>query len=528
MVAKNLARNDARRLAKNFGKAGDSDAEFEDKFDMMWELTWKARGYEKDHKDAMQADVEANLASLRPFVDAADRRRTGIRTRRTFRDGRPHLSTYRVAPRDGSYVVFSDIHITNSNNRQNFFERTNKRLYLDVLTAYYAPRNFGLIENGDVEEMIIFEPDVDTMPNYAKDSWDDIIADRNQRKLYQFIDIVRDHEDYYHTISNHFIKNGAYYRTIGNHDHDMANRNYTVIIRNMLGIEFPLASDIVLLADADGVSHVVCHGHQFDTVCTAEHAARAGESYSQGGAWAYQGPDRTWTLLHDGANYLRPWLAGSRTFENMLVTAKPDIELGELEGVGNILQIPLLYGYETDKLVVPGFWEAIFGKNIAWEYFDNWNPQLAFNDEVETGRRWYKFRHMDEIAIVASLTSEFERGNTPTLVLGHSHEPRLNAGIPGHDDPHSVGIARNYVNSAAAGRFENLVWGVEIVEGVETLVSWHRNRLDNALVRSVWRDDEVDRRRILRVVESQSFARTPPLGPARNVPLAAITHMMLS
>lgn len=45
--------------------------------------------------------------------------------------------------------------------------------------------------------------------------------------------------------------------------------------------------------------------------------------------------------------------------------------------------------------------------------------------------------------------------------------------------------ARHYINSGAAGRFENLLWGVEILAGKAMLISWHRNE-KSVPVRTIW------------------------------------------
>ena len=119
-------------------------------------------------------------------------------------------------------------------------------------------------------------------------------------------------------------------------------------------------------------------------------------------------------------------------------------------------------------------WEAIFTGNIAWEYFTNDDPQDAFD------------RHMDEHDIVDTVDNAWGVDAGPMLVLGHSHEPRINAARPAAyiDEPQ---IAPQYRNSAAAGRFENLIWGIEVLSGVPNMISWHRDLETDELVRTVWR-----------------------------------------
>ncbi len=69
-------------------------------------------------------------------------------------------------------------------------------------------------------------------------------------------------------------------------------------------------------------------------------------------------------------------------------------------------------------------------------------------------------------------------------MLGHSHEPRLRAGHPGESDERQV--TDFYLNSASAGRFEGLIWGLELIDGEPLLISWHRDA--STPVRTIWRD----------------------------------------
>jgi hypothetical protein len=324
-------------------------------------------------------------------------------------------------------------------------------------------------------------------------------------------------------VYDEFIARGRYYRTIGNHDTDMATTAYTDAIDTHLGIDWPEASDLLLLSDGDDTAMIICHGHQFDAYCVAAHAKYAGESFSEGGAWAYQGPDRFWSLEKDGANFINKWLDGSKYFLNMLVSDDPAVKQTPLrlaeavagQAIGNL--------HDTTK------WEVLYNKNIAWEYFDNADPQDAFDDEVKTGKRWYKFRHMDELHIVARLEARYGN-NGPSLLLGHSHEPRINAGKL---DPILLTAARatNYLNSAAAGRFENLIWGIEINGGAAIIVSWSRDNATNDMVRTVWGEHDIANVRTLRADSRASFSPTPPITDGEDEPqsiIPPITHMMFS
>ncbi|HGG05182.1 MAG TPA: hypothetical protein ENK28_06965, partial [Aliiroseovarius sp.] len=251
-IKSNLARDEGRGLAKNFGGRNESTASFRRKFDHMWELTWRAQKYAKDNHASMVSDVNANLDALAAIAAEAAQAATGSSQRQSADAGRDHLRSFRTAPVQGSYVVFSDIHITDTGNRQDFFARHNKALYLDLLTSYYAPRDFTLIENGDVEELLIYEPDPDQLPNFKTADWSEIFNNRETLKRAQFERIVSDHADYYRVVHDNFIARGAYFRTIGNHDVDLARASYVDEIYDTLGLTWPTASDMVFLKDASG------------------------------------------------------------------------------------------------------------------------------------------------------------------------------------------------------------------------------------------------------------------------------------
>lgn len=526
-VAKGVARPSARDLAKNFGGRDESDRVFREKFNHMWELMWRAKQYSETNHNAMVGKVRDNLDAMGNVVAdiEADSAPSGPNFRRTAASGPTHLRHYRSVPKTGKFVVFSDIHITEIGNRQDFFARTNKALYLDLLATFYSPENFSLIENGDVEELLIFEPDVDQMPNYETASWSQILTDRTARKRVQFEQIVNDHSDYYELVHSHFIDRDRYYRTIGNHDTDLSSQAYANVVSDTLNIAWPTASDIVALTDRNGdVDVLICHGHQFDAFCTDGHAVYAGESFSHGTAWAYQGPDRYWSVEEDGALFLDKWLNGEKLFLNILVSDDPGLPSTDARVA------EALAGQALGTLEDPDKWEALYGKNVAWEYFENSSPMDAYTEEVKEGVRWYKYRHMDEIEIVGRWEAQFG-GNGTRLLLGHSHEPRLRSSWPGMPQVEPR-LTHSYMNSAAAGRFENLIWGVEFDDGEATIISWNRD--GDEIVRTIWEDQTAVGASFLRAGQKMRYAPTRAL-PAddqtpdeNNFPIEAITHMMLS
>ncbi|MPM31397.1 hypothetical protein SDC9_77952 [bioreactor metagenome] len=116
--------------------------------------------------------------------------------------------------------------------------------------------------------------------------------------------------------------------------------------------------------------------------------------------------------------------------------------------------------------------ESIFGCEIAWEYFENESALNALIQEVFKGEEFFKYRHLDEVEVCRKYTEAFQNApSTPTLILGHSHEPRLNA-LNEHNRPE-----RHYANCGTEGRFENLIWCIEVEGDDMRVVSWHYERL---------------------------------------------------
>ena len=190
--------------------------------------------------------------------------------------------TVQVAEAEGRYAIFSDHHMLFDGCRQNFFRDAggvgdgNRDLYVEVLRDFYAVEDYTLVENGDVEELIILEPDLSEIDNIKTWSWDEIKDYRESKKIPQLKAVVRDNRDYYTTIQDGFIGPKRYFRITGNHDRDMRLQTFADAVSETAGIDMPLASDVLLLRGGSGVDFVVCHGHQFDTSCTPAFAAELG------------------------------------------------------------------------------------------------------------------------------------------------------------------------------------------------------------------------------------------------------------
>jgi len=203
--------------------------------------------------------------------------------------------------------------------------------------------------------------------------------------------------------------------------------------------------DILLIGDDN--DYAVMHGHQFDQATNPAVAPLYGEVISEClGVW-YQGPDRSWS-----ASSVRTILEGG--FPNRLATHGD-----HATGAASLLMTALLTSRDANDEEWAAAWESLFGHPIAWEYgASDWQASVrgGFSrprdliDDAMLGHQFFKFRHLDEAVIVQNLaTWDIDAA----LVLGHSHEVRAIEGGPGHP---------RYYNSGAAGRFERLVWALEI------------------------------------------------------------------
>ena len=97
----------------------------------------------------------------------------------------------------------------------------------------------------------------------------------------------------------------------------------------------------------------------------------------------------------------------------------------------------------------------------------------------------YKLRHLNEIRLYKSYLSEFDKdAHVPKLVIGHTHEPRQNATYP---DENVVKASKYYLNSGSAGRYQNLIWCVEIEGESDRIVS--SSKINGALTRIPWRSN---------------------------------------
>ncbi len=384
------------------------------------------------------------------------------------------------------FVIFSDHHMTGKNHRNNYFGK-NKGLYKEIL-SYYSDNGYALIENGDVEEYVIFEPTIKIANGYnnlidksggifgtdrdiGHVDWGALQQKRTENRIEILTKIISDNQDLYDLIENKFIKNGKPYYTkiTGNHD-PFAEQVLIDLLPEGFSNNLCDALKLTVKGADSGAKlrYFVTHGHQFDASTQPLYAYALGEVFSETLGWTIQGADRIWDS--DKTDQWRNSSLSS-TFRNVLATAMAEPDFGLNGG---------------DELVAWFIEDLMQGHEIAWEYFDSPTHALAFQTEVMTGDEYFKVRHLSETNLIDRMESLYARTDIkdwrqkPKLIIGHTHEPRIQSRIKESAND----IAIHYLNSGSAGRFENLIWGIELVNGSEKLISWTKE--GNTIMRNQW------------------------------------------
>lgn len=480
------ARNLSRELARKFNLKRRDDI-----FNTLWEINKDSDKFKKNEKNNIKKDLILSYENLAHIANGESVEG------KTFD---------RVIERDDkNFVVFSDLHMMNLKTLPNYFKNYNYKLYLKVLD-HYSTTDYCLVENGDIEECLIYDPDlkeaeerVDALGAYPiedNDDWNDFLTIRYNKRLETLNHVIDSFPDYYATIKNRFIGKKKYVRLTGNHDtylnepfeRDLKNR-----IENELGIS---VADILRIKSGEKIDYIVMHGHQFDSVCLQHgdvpYAKSLGENYSENVSWAYQGPDRVWE-----SKDVNNWTVGNE-YTNKLAVGDPRIfDVDPNDGIDehtkpyNALALKQLKKIKGSS---KGFIESALEHEIAWEYFENDSKKaisgyLSLALEVLTGDEMFKFRHMNEVDLCKTYEKCYQnlKGNKektpPTLILGHTHEPRQGATVI---EDNVMKPCHFYLNSGSAGRYENLIWAVEIRNGKDFIVSWSFND-DRKLQKTTWR-----------------------------------------
>jgi predicted phosphodiesterase len=473
--------------ARPFGLRHDEKATFRDGFSIYEDIV------ELKNDPDRKAKLDALDAQARDEVKECIPRLAKICAGETI--DRLGYRSVRRLPREGRYVIFSDHHFTYRGHRTNFFRQSgNLQLYADAL-GQYDDAGFTVIEDGDVEDLVIFDPafELGEVGQRMGMSLEELEARRKVVRLAQLERIVGDPDNApYIAAAAKLAADGRLIRVAGNHDYDEQDDDFYAVLQTTYpGVERP--SDVLLIGDQP--DFIIIHGHQLDPATEPTSAKQFGETISECLGLYFQGPDRTWRWRYDRVS---EWALGTAPYWNNLARGTKSLAAtvgDDIFGKWAASKFDRDGDHSTStftKLVddsEAALFEALFKHVIAWEYFVSDNPAEAVVDEVFTGDRWFKYRLLDEQTIAKWLVDTFTDDATrPTLICGHSHEARFHAadgeGLP----------FRWYMNTASAGRFVNLMWAIEIVDGTATLVSWSRSTppLGSADRRTwrTWSDDK--------------------------------------
>jgi hypothetical protein len=191
----------------------------------------------------------------------------------------------------------------------------------------YKLKGYTLIENGDVEELLVFDPKPADTKELRKvninkeEDQKELRQIRKKRRLERLENILNyynnDTYKIYDSINLMFHKPGNYYRLTGNHDADLHKDDFKKILQQQYaGIE---VYDYLVLYDPNGKipKFIITHGHQFDESSSPQHAEYIGEIYSECLSWAYEGADRVWRWN----THTKNWMEQLLPFNNALVSS---------------------------------------------------------------------------------------------------------------------------------------------------------------------------------------------------------------
>ena len=319
------------------------------------------------------------------------------------------------------YVAFSDHHMFLQGSVLDQFRKLgNDQLYLKVL-AEYGRRNFVLVENGDLEDLwmreaslgdLLLDRTLETIAGPFGEALEEVFEGSALKK--QLGGIIANNIHVYSFIRELFFNNGRYVRLIGNHDDELRDRDLLRGVRTV----YPglVIYDYLLIcpesaAGWDDPKVVVTHGHQFDAWNAHACAAVAGEAITE----VVSGLSTIWGESS--------WAASTTSRSKWR---------SKMNGSG--------FDNELADLTVTTF----FGSSQS----------------------------VDELELEDLMKESFPTGRAPEqphIVIGHTHSPRFRA-WDDHDKPFT-----KYTNSGTAGRFEQLLWCVEVVNGAPTLHAWFEN-----------------------------------------------------
>ena len=348
-------------------------------------------------------------------------------------DSMKNSLTYTHVPSSSKYVVFSDHHMfVEGSILDRFRIAGNDDLYLEVL-AEYAQRQYTLIENGDLEDLWMREPTptgelveegLELLGGPAGEAFEEYF-EVGQAKT-QLAAIVSNNMPVYAVVRELFDKKGMLLRTIGNHDEPLRNKE---VLEGLRSVYPDISINDFIFLTASGMPGspvtVVTHGHQFDAWNNKSCGSMAGEVITE----VVSGLSTIWGESS--------WAAGSTS-------------------------------------------RSSWSSKLAGRGFDNELEDLTVSTFASA-------QSVDEVELYDLMNEAFPSGPSgppayPYLILGHTHEPRCGPSRPGG------GYYEKYTNSGTAGRYDGLLWCVELENGVPEVHVWY-HATDGRLVDQPMRGD---------------------------------------
>lgn len=466
-----LQRDLTRFLGTKFNLNSQAD---QDAYNLLWQIASDSREWASDNALVIDAEVESSYGEIAFIAQGGASQKDSFKRQ-------CDLSNKDV-------VVFSDFHMTALKNSPNYFDDLgNYDLYLKILRHYLNATNFTIVENGDVEDCLVYEPtvkdatdrlnsyDKKKLPIQANGDWKDFNAIRHAKRVTILNDIIDHYKDYYDLLTDEIIPSLRYVRITGNHD-TYLNNELKDIIESRLSegtVKNFSVYDVLRVNWNNRCKYVITHGHQFDEACLQPYAASIGEIITECVSWAYQGADRAWQLSDT-----KQWYNSEQgDFINTLSSSVPNVKF-EINSISD-------FSLQNMRDNAKYFFETLLGHPIAWEYFENNDTFNAVFLEVYNGDEMYKLRHLNEINLYNGYTSRFGMNEVPILVVGHSHEVRNNAS---RTIGNSIFTSPSYINTGSAGRFANLIWCAELTGNDQHIVSW--SEVDGKLKKITWKNQK--------------------------------------
>lgn len=426
----------------------------------LYDLMQKAQVYRKSFAANIQKDSEAALSQLLGYALETDHPGQNDPNRRNTSPGFSRVLRRSVQEK---YVIFSDLYLTDRRNQTQddfFYASGNMGLYQEVLKQY-ARDEYTLVENGNVEGLLITDPTPDDVEYRHQllsgaQFWQQLDAYREMLRAEQLKKVILANSDYYAQIREDFIENGKYVRIAGSQD-PYRTASTQRILRSRL-LDVTVQDSLVLQDDGLAPQYVITHGHQFDPYFHPRTAGKVGETIEEILGWLFQGPNRIWNW-----EMVVQLLKINKSVGNQLV-----------EEQNASSDTALFSGRETSAKVLEAIGRVVrqelaLGRPISWAGFANADPWQAMLYEVMGGKALPQVEVVNERMLWEHYAKYFSTSGLghPILITGHTHTPRFNpVNSDGQQWP-------QYLNCGSAGRYENLIWGVEILAGKPALISWH-------------------------------------------------------